>query len=306
MQHLPLLPLVPHILPHTLPYNPIFGRHPTYLTYPPDDPGKFLVAVKDKTTNDIVNLHPLKIHKTFGKFLGPEDFVKKSGPSKLMFLLSTGEKANAFVKAVNSSKSTYLAVAYIPPSYVTVTGVIHDIDVSFSSEELFKNLRFKSPNITITSVRRYKCRTTGDLLPTVAVSFYTKVLPNDVLFHNLLFRVSPHSSLIFQSTSCWKFKHVDSSCRSHKICVICGKRSSVHPEGQCLLKDTKWCFLCGKRDHIASENRKCPILRELINDKRNNPTPLLFSRHGLLTQDTFPDSSFNSNTPSRYQSRQLT
>jgi hypothetical protein len=92
----------------------IYGCPASALTYPSDDPGKFLVVVEDKTTGTIGKLHPLRIHQIFGQFLGPDDFVKKTGESKLTFQLSSAEKANSFVKLVNGSSSTYPCTAFIP------------------------------------------------------------------------------------------------------------------------------------------------------------------------------------------------
>lgn len=134
-------------------------------------------------------------------------------------------------------------------------GVIKDVELDLSEEEILKNI--VSPhNITILSVRRLnrRNRDEGGWLPSEAirVCFKGSRLPPYVHVHDMSVKIEPYVQPTTQCSRCWRFGHSTKYCPSKNL--ICPKCSGHHVN--CDTKDFK-CVNCSG-EHMALA-RICPI-----------------------------------------------
>jgi hypothetical protein len=264
---------------------PAFVRR-TNLKYPTNDQGPFIVCLESKSAADnIKQIHPSILQHAFQKVLKPTDIINNSG-SKLSAEFTSRDDANNFVDFVNNSFPKL--TAFIPPSFVEITGVIRGVPTSVPADEILQYMTCKSdPSIKITSVKRCFRRDNKDI-PTesVIISFNSKVLPDIVSLYNYCWNVDPFVRKLSQCTNCWRFKHIASSCRAHARCVYCGDKLSSHvnsdPES-CPTKSSPCCLNC-HGTHPASHSNICPSFIHVSNSYAHNPNPGLNSRLGLLQQ----------------------
>lgn len=146
-------------------------------------------------------------------------------------------------------------------------GIIRDVDLNLSEEEIMKSISCVSPAV-LSSVNRLKrYYKDGEWVPseTVRLSFRGSYLPPNVYVDDLRIKVDPYVFPVSQCSRCWKLGHAARRCPSDKI--ICPKCGNNH--ANC---DTKYfeCVNCGG-NHMALE-KTCPAflkekrIREIMSE----------------------------------------
>ncbi|KAF9415658.1 hypothetical protein HW555_006757 [Spodoptera exigua] len=147
-------------------------------------------------------------------------------------------------------------------------GVIRDVDLDMSEEEILENISCPEP-AKLLSVNRLNRRNVerDGWSPSEAVRlcFKGSYLPRYVFTHGLKIAVEPYVFPVSQCSRCWKFGHVLKRCPSNK--VVCPKCGGNHANCE-ISKMT--CVNC-KGQHI-SLSKSCPYfikekrLRELMSE----------------------------------------
>lgn len=138
-------------------------------------------------------------------------------------------------------------------------GVIRDIDLHLSDEEILQGLR---SNTTILAVKRLKRKNTSDghweLSESVRICFKGSSLPSHVYIYDTRANITPYVYPVTQCSRCWRFGHSFRICPSLKI--ICPKCSKSHAN----CETTKFrCNNCTGK-HMAMA-KICPVF---IKEKR--------------------------------------
>lgn len=148
----------------------------------------------------------------------------------------------------------------------TTHGVIRDIELEISEEEILKNVTCPDP-IKLISVKRLMRRTENgwSLSESVRLCFLGSFLPTYIIVDSLKIKVVPYVFPVSQCSNCWKFGHTAKFCSTNK--VFCPKCGGNHQN--CEAKTFK-CINCAGR-HMALE-RSCPAwlkekkLRDLMSE----------------------------------------
>lgn len=229
----------------------------TYKLYEYDktDPAPYRVIVQlidDKSGS--VQLNKL----TFGKLMTKTEEYKKNisniralGKFKAMVFMESHQAANQLQKDPQLKANNYKA--YIPRSFVSVSGVVAGVPTDMTIEEIQENITCTSPILSINRLHRYE---DGNKIPTnrVGITFRASVLPKEVRLFCCINSVRPFVNRPVLCLNCLRYNHATENCRSKKRCPNC---SAMHDEmelGEC--QYPKKCFYC-KTDHRTSD-ASCP------------------------------------------------
>ncbi|CAG9101244.1 unnamed protein product [Plutella xylostella] len=145
-------------------------------------------------------------------------------------------------------------------------GVIRDIELELTDEEILKSL---SSEKEIINIKRLKRRNFDDgnweLCELVRICFKGPSLPTHVLTHDIRAVVEPYIFPVTQCSRCWKFGHNQRLCPSNRI--ICPKCSQNHPNCE---TTTYKCSNCSGK-HLALA-KICPMflkekrIREIMSE----------------------------------------
>ncbi|CAG9860868.1 unnamed protein product [Phyllotreta striolata] len=183
----------------------------------------------------------------------PPDIPKRKGSNRIGIEFITSKYANEFLDN-DKLKEESKWESYIPASLVTSRGIIRDIDLSTSMEEI-KN--FGKASTKILDARRLNRRIanqqTVEYVPseTVLITFEGKNIPNTVSINYYESRVKVYVGPVLQCFNCLRYGHSSKQCRSHIRCSRCGEE---HEATNCQ-KDIK-CIFC-KLEHLATDRKQC-------------------------------------------------
>lgn len=146
-------------------------------------------------------------------------------------------------------------------------GVIRDVDMDLTDEEVCKCIQYNKPAELLSAFRLKKrdsnCKEGWSLSEVVRLCFKGTFLPPFVFVDGLRLKVDPYIFPVSQCSRCWKLGHSQKRCPSSKI--ICPKCGNNH--ANCETTELK-CVNC-EGPHI-SLSRSCPVylkekrLRELM------------------------------------------
>ena len=146
-------------------------------------------------------------------------------------------------------------------------GVIKDVDLELSDEDILENITCDKP-AEIISVFRLKRRVREgegwQPSEAVQVCFKGSFIPQYIYVHGLRIKVTPYIFPVSQCSKCWKYGHPTKKCPSSKI--ICPKCGDSHEN--CETQNFK-CVNCGG-NHLALHKASCPAflkekrLREIM------------------------------------------
>lgn len=107
-------------------------------------------------------------------------------------------------------------------------GVIRDVDLDLSDEEIFKSISCLESAALLSAIRLKRRDTNGAWVPseTVRLCFKGPRLPPYVFVAELRIKVIPFVFPVSQCSRCWKFGHTTKRCPTNKI--ICPKCGSNH------------------------------------------------------------------------------
>jgi hypothetical protein len=223
------------------------------VTYTLNDKGPFKVNFEYLNDDPNKILSKLKI----GQFLTKKcntnfyDIKKFSRKTHTVFLRSRDE-ANKLIDSKIIKKAGIKA--YIPWSYVVVSGVIRyvedDIDLDNLKEDLIKE------KYEVVNISRMTRMANDTRIPTksVKITLRRSLLPDFLYIYRQRIHVSPFLSRIKQCDKCLRFGHNSNNCKGKQRCKNCG--SGDHCDKGCAIIK---CIHC-KKNHsaldFACEERK--------------------------------------------------
>ncbi|XP_063891873.1 uncharacterized protein LOC135117209, partial [Helicoverpa armigera] len=148
-------------------------------------------------------------------------------------------------------------------------GVIRDVDLDLSDEDILKCISCKKPP-EIISVYRLKRRDPEGIgwqpSEAVQVCFKGSFIPQYVYVEGLRIKVTPYLFPVSQCSKCWKYGHLYKKCPSSK--VVCPKCGGPHENCE---TETFRCVNCSGK-HMALAKNSCPVflkekkIREIMNE----------------------------------------
>lgn len=168
---------------------------------------------------------------TFGKLMTRTEQYKKNisniralGKFKAMVFMGTYQAANQLQKDPQLKANNYKA--YIPRSFVSVSGVVAGVPVDMTIEEIKANITCTCPIISINRLHRFEG---GEKIPTsrIGITFRASVLPKDVRLFCCINSVRPFVNRPVLCLNCLRYNHATENCRSRKRCPNC---SAIHDD----------------------------------------------------------------------------
>lgn len=236
---------------------------PIRLRYSNLDKPPYLVHVSriqsDPTAN--ITLHPVK----FGQFLKIQHFpgilnngLKRVGRNRVSVEFSNPADANSFITHPLIMQNGYSTS--IPTYNITRMGVVREIPVDWSPEEISTNLEVPTGCGQIIKARRInrKVITNGspEWQPTqsVILTFDGQTLPKRVFCCYNSLPVELYKYPTIQCFNCCRFGHTKLQCRSKPRCYKCSQNHTG--EGCPAPEDTSVCLYCSGRHFAIS--KCCP------------------------------------------------
>lgn len=180
--------------------------------------------------------------------------IKAIGVTLYKVLFDSVENANKCL--LNDDLKLRNMRAFVPYSFLETYGVIRDIPVFLSEEDIMHNIQ--SP-FKVKSVKRFRRRITNEkneeiFEPTysVKIGFAGNDLPNEVILNYTILKVDQYYPPVRQCRNCGRIGHTQNGCRSAKRCLMCGKAGGCNPSCG-IIK----CILCNGSDHQSHEKNKC-------------------------------------------------
>ena len=191
--------------------------------------------------------------------------VKENVFAKVTVFLHSAKAANKLLD--DSSLQSRGLIAFIPANFVTCQGVIRDIPLDFTLDEIKDNMEvlgFSRGEISVLEVRRLtrkvidKITKKQEIVPSrsILLSFKGTTLPDRIAIYRASAVVHRYNPPV-QCHKCWRFGHVSSQCRSGPRCVHCGGPGdhSANNPCPCALPKTPKCANCSG-SHLAT-SRDC-------------------------------------------------
>lgn len=192
--------------------------------------------------------------------------VKYISPFKIRFAFDTELAAQNFFmceklleRGWRFQKAMELSICY---------GVIKDVDLEFSEDEILKNISCQAP-AKLLSLKRLdrRNRAEGGWCPseTLRLCFEGDNLPTSVRVFDMNIKVLPYIHQVSQCSQCWRMGHVRKMCPSKN--VICPKCGGHHEN----CDTSMFCCVNCKGNHI-SLSKSCPVykkerrLREIMSE----------------------------------------
>lgn len=147
---------------------------------------------------------------------------------------------------------TYKYKIYAPKMYQETIGVLRDVPLTLTDQDIYDNL--ESNRITITKVERIQRMENKKLTPTFSVKIYAEgeKLPQEVKVYGIVKKVSVY---LFPLKFCWKclrYGHKTNVCKSQQIrCYNCSLND--HEGAKCTSLNIL-CFHC-KEPHQAYDSK---------------------------------------------------
>lgn len=226
--------------------------------FSPTDFGPFEVYLESPTEDgQLTNIHPMKIGRLLlAKKITDVKQISKKGRSRISIRFDTYKGANDLVNSTFASENNYKV--YIPRHLTSCQGVIRDVDLSLSVEDIIANVRSSNP---VLNARRLNRRVKKDEVDdngrniiayeptkTVVISFKGSVLPKTITLFYVRLGVSTYVLPVVRCTNCLRFGHNAKSCKSAERCKDCGE--APHAGNICTVK----CIHCGEAHNALSPN----------------------------------------------------
>ena len=158
--------------------------------------------------------------------------------------------ANNFVSALNASNKDMFA--FIPSSFINSYGVVRNIPLKYSVQDLMNNVISEVPIKSIYRFQRRDVDKPGSLLPTfsIKIEFGGDSVPERILFNFAYLKVDMYVPEVKLCRQCGRLGHTEKYCKGEKRCLRCGTR------GTCSCNTLK-CILCNSDKLTAVEKNEC-------------------------------------------------
>ncbi|KAL4706312.1 hypothetical protein ACJJTC_004921 [Scirpophaga incertulas] len=229
--------------------------------YSENDSAPFIVYI-NKLSSDPSSgavLHPIKfgqfLHKNNIKNIKP-DGVKRIGRNRISVEFKSYNDANAFLDHPALALAKYEAL--IPSHHITRMGIVRQVPVEWSLEEIVDAIEIPQGFGSIVRARRLNRKTFTDGSPvwiptqTIVFTFAGQKLPPYVYCFYTSLLVETYILPTIQCNKCCRFGHIQSQCRSLPRCFVCAQPH----DGSSCSQVTPTCLLC-LGNHRAN-NPICP------------------------------------------------
>ncbi|XP_073828562.1 uncharacterized protein [Musca autumnalis] len=175
--------------------------------------------------------------------------VDAIGVTLYKILFNDRESANAFTG--NEELKRKKLRAFIPRNFVETFGVIRNVPLCFSEEDLLKGI---VADRKVASVSRFTRKEGTEIreTETVKVGFSGDDHPAWVVFNYTVLVVNTYYPAVRQCFNCGRLGHTKMGCRSKARCLECGKEEC---DGKCA---AKLYVLCNSTEHVCKDKGKCP------------------------------------------------
>ncbi|CAG9836250.1 unnamed protein product [Diabrotica balteata] len=120
---------------------------------------------------------------------------------------------------------------YIPIFFTHVKGVIRQIDLELSEQELKEIIEPKlGYNFEVSLVKRISCKNDkNEIVPTttIIVTFRGQLLPNRVIIEKIVYELERYVPRVMQCLKCLRYGRISTQCRSEERCQNCGEDHKV-------------------------------------------------------------------------------
>lgn len=226
-----------------------------YLTnqYDLNDKGPFTIYIEQIDRNTTIN------DMRVGRYLKNRNIngivnLTKIGKNRIKLMTNNRSTANSLVKD-DTLKDNNLK-AFIPSSHIQKIGIIRNIEMDLSKEELMASIVTKN-NIKIVDTFRFNRydRTEKKAYPTatVKVTFRGQNLPEEIEIYGVKRKVQQFVFKVTQCFNCYMYGHTSKNCKRSMRCGSCGEDLKEKNTEKC--KKQKKCVNC-KQEH-ESYHKDC-------------------------------------------------
>lgn len=229
------------------------------------DRGPFFVFVQSKDST-LEKYHPMSFGKQLYTKLPNYKHgilgISALGKKKIRIELSTAKAANNLVDEKEFMESAKIEM-FIPYFHITKQGIIRDIPIDLTCEELYHDI--VSPHNNVIKVKRFVNRTTKEIKNSILVTFRGQILPDYIVIHSVRTKVTPFIPPVILCLNCVRYGHSNISCKTKQRCPRC---LGPHPVISCQSSEQKACIYCKNNDHTPLEKDKCPEFQKQIKIKK--------------------------------------
>lgn len=270
IQHNKNIPTQNTNAPVPLPSNMADNTDMQTLTYTENDKGPLFKLILEKEHIDEITTGQIlkRMHITSVTEL------KKTNKNRIMLTLKDKKEANKLINNVNLTKLHQIK-SFIPKSFVVTVGVIRDVPLSLTDEELMDEYRVPG-DIRINKIERmtYWDKETRQAMPSrnLKIEFRSSSLPQEMILFYTRKTVEHFIPKPVICRKCLRYGHVDKICRAPvRICAICTAETHAYgvdcPCEHCRRKCKNLCKFCNTNDHnsmqsICPENKKQMLIKK--------------------------------------------
>ncbi|XP_055611090.1 uncharacterized protein LOC129757810 [Uranotaenia lowii] len=227
-------------------------KEPENFEYNNNDTGPYRVFVELKeqgASNVNINKFSLGAHlKKIEDIKGNVQELQQLGKNKIIVKLNNYDKANKLVNLINTDNSIYRA--YVPKHAVSISGVIADIPLEITEEEILNDIESEAPVICVKRLFRYDENNEKIFSQRVSVTFRACVLPRNVRLFCCVTRVQPFLQRSNFCQNCLRFGHKTENCKGRKRCHKCGIIHNSDKEYEECKSQIK-CVFCKTTEHVS-------------------------------------------------------
>ncbi|XP_026471449.1 uncharacterized protein LOC113375720 [Ctenocephalides felis] len=142
---------------------------------------------------------------------------------------------------------------YIPKYLVVRQGIIFDVDINLSEDEIMEVIESDYPVVEVKCLKSKRGNNINYKLQCVKLTFRGSKLPEKISIYSVKCRVSPYIKKVVQCHNCWFFGHIKEQCKSKKRCPKCSEQHGLEACTEIL---NLRCCLCSG-EHVANST-ECP------------------------------------------------
>jgi len=140
-------------------------------------------------------------------------------------------------------------ICYIPNFKIYRTGIVKEVDLSLTENEIRQSIKFPDGNIEVRSLSRLKLRDRETMelrdSSSVKIEFVLYLLPEYLNIWSMRVKVKPYVNRVRKCYNCFRFRgHSSIFCKSKETCSRCG---SDHRSDSCNSED--YCYVNCRSPH---------------------------------------------------------
>lgn len=209
--------------------------------------------------------------------------LKKINRNRIQITMNSKKEANKILTNQTLERLHQIR-SFIPKSFVISVGIVKDVPLDLSTEDLELNCNVSNNKVKIHSVERltYWDKEKKEVCSSrnVKIEFRSPVLPKEVFLFYVKKTVDHYIPKPILCRKCIRYGHVEKICSAtnKKLCVNCTEETHAYTKGcecdHCTFKCLKKCKFCNTHDHNAlqaccPENKKQILIKKemIINNK---------------------------------------